>query len=597
MHRMLASSVAGAALLLALLAPTSAVAAASSSAGAHAAAASSSAGAHAAAAPPAAFVRVEGAGATLLPQTLVQTTSSIKVEGNPCPGTDVTGALDDATGGSWSGSYSSKFHDYLVSTILGETPTGNNFWTLFVNGRSSSTGGCETALHPGDHVLWFDCQADANFNCTNDPLALSAPATVQKGHRFTATVTQLDGAGHGTALAGAAVSGQGIAGVSGAGGSTRLAAHKTGVITLQADKSGATPSDPVFVCVYAHRKGECAVAGAGPRVHVTGIREREQFTRIQAPRELKGTAGPDPAGLTDVSISLLRHAPHNRCSFYDGDRGAWRATSCHHATAPLFSIGASQTWSYLLPSALPRGSYRLEVLARDGAGRRTKLTTGVSKLDFSVISTVAAHRATAARAARAAPTVEVMVVGHTRTLAAARTIRLSAQSIQIGRHRCPVPAGTALAGLIASHLRPRVTDAAGCDPASMFVTKVGPDANRGIQGWEYKVGHRSPSTGAGDPGGRLRQGQQLLWFWCVRASACEQTLGVTLRGTTARVVGYDDNGHGKTIAGATVHLDRLTATTGADGTAQLTITPGRHTVYASKAGLVPSFSKTFTAGP
>jgi hypothetical protein len=606
MHRILASSVAGAALLLVLLAPSAASAAGSpspSAAGSPSpgAAGSPSPSAHAAGAPPAAFVRVEGAGATLLPQTLVQTTSAPKVEGNPCPGTDVTGALDDATGRSWSGSYSSKFHDYLVTTILGETPSGNNFWTLWVNGRSSTTGGCETVLHPGDHVLWFDCQADMNFNCTNNPLAVRAAATVQRDRRFTATVTQLDGAGHATSITGAAVSGQGIAGVSGAGGNAHLTAHRTGVITLQADKSGATPSDPVFVCVYAHRKSECGSAGAAPRVHVAGIREREQFTRTDAPREFKGTAGPDPAGLTDVSLSLLRHAPHSRCSFYDGDRGTWRATSCRHATAPLFSIGASEAWSYLLPSALPGGSYRLEVVARDGAGGKTKLATGVSKLDFSVTAGAAADRATADRATatapRGVPTVQMMVVGHTRTLATARTIKLSAQKIRIGRRSCTVPAGTALAGLIASHRRLRVTDVAGCDPASMFVTKVGPDANHGIQGWEYKVGHKSPSTGAGDPSGRLRQGQQLLWFWCLRASACEQTLTVTLKGRSARVVGYDDNGHGKVIAGATVHLDRLTATTGADGTAKLTIVPGRHTLYASKRGLVASFPQVFTAGP
>jgi hypothetical protein len=199
--------------------------------------------------------------------------------------------------------------------------------------------------------------------------------------------------------------------------------------------------------------------------------------------------------------------------------------------------------------------------------------------------------------ARSAPSVQLMVVGRTRTLASARTVKLSATTVQIGRHRCTVPAGTALAGLIVAHLKPKVTDVAGCDPASMFVTKVGHDANHGIQGWEYKVGHKSPSAGAGDPTGRLKSNQQLLWFWCTRASACEKTLDVTLRGTTARVLGYDDNGHAQAVAGATVHLDKLTATTGADGTVQLTIAPGRHTLYATKTGLVQSFPQKFTAGP
>ena len=122
---------------------------------------------------------MEGTGATLLPQTLVHPTSASTIKGHACADATAAGALDQGTAGNWSGSYSSSFKDYLVSSILGETPTGNNFWTLWVNGRSSTTGGCATHLHPGDHVLWFDCQADANFNCTNDPLALSAPGTAR----------------------------------------------------------------------------------------------------------------------------------------------------------------------------------------------------------------------------------------------------------------------------------------------------------------------------------------------------------------------------------------------------------------------------------
>ena len=93
-----------------------------------------------AASAPDAYVRIEGARATLVGQTLVRTQSGDRVKSNPCSETSAAGALDDATHGKWSGSYSTKFGDYLVSSIDGETPTGNNFWTLFVNGRASSTG-------------------------------------------------------------------------------------------------------------------------------------------------------------------------------------------------------------------------------------------------------------------------------------------------------------------------------------------------------------------------------------------------------------------------------------------------------------------------
>ncbi len=372
LQRILTGSITGALLSLVLLAPSSAIAAVPSSA---VAAASSGA--------PSAYVRVEGAGATLLPQTLVHPSTATTLKGHTCADATAAGALDQGTAGNWSGSYSASFKDYLVGSILGETPSGNNFWTLWVNGRSSQTGGCATHLHPGDHVLWFDCQADASFNCTNNPLALSAPASVQRGRPLTVSVTQLDGAGHGRAITGAAVSGAGVTGVSGPSGIATMVPRGTGIIALQAEKSGATPSDPVYVCVYASHASDCARSGSnGPAVHVIGLLEQQVFGR--GPRLLQGTAGPDPSGLTDVSLSLFRKAPNGRCSVYDGARGRFRASKCS-ATAPSFSIGADSAWSYLFPAALPQGAYRLTAIATDGSGRQTKREVGVSVLDFGVV--------------------------------------------------------------------------------------------------------------------------------------------------------------------------------------------------------------------
>jgi hypothetical protein len=334
-----------------------------------------------AASAPDAFVRVEGARTTLVGQTLVRTHSGDRVKGNACSETSAAAALDDATHGEWSGSYDNKQGDYFVGSIDGETPSGNNYWTLWVNGRSSSTGACETPLHAADHVLWFDCHGNPNppYNCLNNPLAVTVPAVVQRGHRITARVTQIDGAGHSTPIDGARVGGA----TTDAGGVAHLTLRSAGTITLQARRSGATPSDPVPVCVYVHKRSECGTAGRGPAVHVAGITERETFTRAHAPRELNGTAGPDPSGLTDVSFSVHRRASNGHCSYYDADRAAFRATGCGTA-APLFSLGASAKWSYLLPRALAPGRYVLEVIATDGANRHTKLVTGRSRIDFTV---------------------------------------------------------------------------------------------------------------------------------------------------------------------------------------------------------------------
>jgi hypothetical protein len=201
--------------------------------------------------------------------------------------------------------------------------------------------------------------------------------------------------------------------------------------------------------------------------------------------------------------------------------------------------------------------------------------------------------------ARASTSVQMMIVGRARTLSSARTVRLGSRAIRIGRKHCSVPAATPLAGLLASGLPVRVTDASGCDTAAMFVRQVGPDRNRGIAGWEYKVGPASPSFGAGDPGQRLRAGTRLLWFWCSRATACQHTLalraspGAPIRGTafTVTVLGYDDNGHGGPVSGAVVGFAGQSATSGAGGVATLTApaAPGRYSVSAGKPGLVAPF--------
>jgi hypothetical protein len=205
----------------------------------------------------------------------------------------------------------------------------------------------------------------------------------------------------------------------------------------------------------------------------------------------------------------------------------------------------------------------------------------------------------AASAARAVPTIEVMVVGRRKTLSGPRSVRLTAGKVTIGQRRCAVPAGTALAGLLATHVKLKVTDIAGCDPTQMFVAKIGPDANHGAAGWEYKVNRSDPGVSAATDhlhGGRTT----LLWYWCVRANACQRTLAVkaTSAAGSARftVTGFDDNGHGVPVAGATVHVGSQTLTTDASGTATISASAAAgQQVYATKSGLIRSFPATFGA--
>jgi hypothetical protein len=179
-------------------------------------------------------------------------------------------------------------------------------------------------------------------------------------------------------------------------------------------------------------------------------------------------------------------------------------------------------------------------------------------------------------------------------------------SVAVGRRRCAAGDGTALAALVRSKPgRLRLRDFGACssrprDSAGLIVTGIGPDRNGGQRGWVYKVGRRAATAGAGDTGGpfgrgRLRAGQRVTWFYCVRAADCQRTLELRATpmpgGIAATVRGYDDAGDGVPIEGATVTASGVTGLTAADGKVQMALPPGAHRLVARKDGLVRSFSE------
>ena len=101
-------------------------------------------------------VRVEGDAATLVPRTaLTTTTTAVSKDGDPshgCPGTSAAGALEQASGGDWSGTYDTGLRDYAVERILGETHTfaDPSYWGFFVNDEPANSGVCNTELNAGD---------------------------------------------------------------------------------------------------------------------------------------------------------------------------------------------------------------------------------------------------------------------------------------------------------------------------------------------------------------------------------------------------------------------------------------------------------------
>jgi hypothetical protein len=200
--------------------------------------------------------------------------------------------------------------------------------------------------------------------------------------------------------------------------------------------------------------------------------------------------------------------------------------------------------------------------------------------------------------------VEVMVVGRERVLRGPADVRLKERTVKVAGRRCRVGAATPLSALAGMRLRFTLRDYGRCgrkprSAAGLYVRAIGRERERGIAGWVYKVGRRTPTIGAADTSRRLRAGQRVTWFWCRRAGACQRTLEVRPDRTAAApgevlrvtVRGYDDLGAGVPVGGATVRLGDASAVTGPDGVATLTVPAagGALALSAERAGMVPAF--------
>ena len=317
-------------------------------------------------------VRVEAPGKTLADATL--TTTRAKVVGkdgdatHSCSGTSAAGALEQATGGKWTASWFDGL-GYAVDSIGGVKPASfSEYWTLWLNGKSSTTGVCDTELQAGDQVLEFLCKATPDFSsCTNLPLELRPGRIHLRGTDYVLNVhvVRLAGDGTSTPVAGATVHGGLQPVITGAGGSASVKLPRQAL--LRATHAGDVPSGTVG-CVTADGGGSC---GSGdrqpPLVRVQGIRPGQSFALADAPRELDGIAR-DPSGVT-VALRLTRRVD-GRCASFAPGRGTFRP--CGKQPRTPFDVGDRTHWSYLLPKPLLPGKYVLLVRGTDAAGNVTR---------------------------------------------------------------------------------------------------------------------------------------------------------------------------------------------------------------------------------
>jgi hypothetical protein len=219
----------------------------------------------------------------------------------------------------------------------------------------------------------------------------------------------------------------------------------------------------------------------------------------------------------------------------------------------------------------------------------------------------------------AAATVDSMVVGKTRVLRGPKHVKLKPRTVKVSGRRCRVLAATPLSVLAAAHLKLGFRDYGSCgkrprDAVGLYVTSVAGEREKGHGGWVYKVGRRAGTASAADPSGpfgtgrRLRNGQRITWFWCELQSSgsCQRTLEARPERTSAEpgealrvtVRGYDDQGKGVAVQGATVRLGSATALSGAGGVAVLTVPAhsGTLRLQAERSGMVRSFPRGVAVG-
>jgi len=370
------------------------------------------AAAGAAAEPTSVTVRVEGLSETKLPPTPVALgTAPVVKDGNAshaCGGGTALAALELATGGNWNGPWNSKFNQYEIFSIEGEThefepsSKANYFWSFWLDEKESEVGACEAQLQPGDRLLFFpSCFGEACPSPAPLPLGVQAPASAGVGEAVQVTVSRFTPAGVASNVAGATVAGGGASATTDALGHATLSFASAGETLLRVSAPGSVRTETT-VCVHAGNDGTCgtqapALAAPPPAVHaaappppykgpyaviaqVTSVRDQHVYAPAGAPRVLSGTVSAHVA-VTSVSISLRRrHA--GRCSVYNAVRERFVRARC--GRSEFFAVARGASFSYLLPGKLGPGAYVLEVHANDAAGNQVTAAFGKSRIRFYV---------------------------------------------------------------------------------------------------------------------------------------------------------------------------------------------------------------------
>jgi hypothetical protein len=366
-------------------------------------------------------VRVEGLTETkLLPTQVTLTGAPVVNDGNAehaCPGNGALAALQIATGGNWSGPWNSKFKQYELFTIEGEThlfepeASANYFWSFWLNEKESEIGACEAQVNPGDRVLFLvSCFGKACPEPAPTPLGINAPSSANVGEPIPVSVKRFSSSGVATEAPGATITGASAPVTTDALGHATVAFTQPGSAILRVSAPSSIRTEAT-ICVHNGNDGTCgtpASAAAGPSAgkaqnvpvlpyrgpyaivaRTTGLLDTRSYTRRNAPRVLGGIVTAHTS-VTSVSIELWRRHK-GRCYAYDGRHERFLSAPCARAgyfkipsASSFFKVSSTSSFSYLLPFTLGPGEYVLDIQATDAAGNRTTLARGTSRIRFYV---------------------------------------------------------------------------------------------------------------------------------------------------------------------------------------------------------------------
>ena len=131
-------------------------------------------------------------------------------------------------------------HEYFITSILGEKPSGSDYWTIFVNNKAASIGACDIKLARGEKILF------AVTDGSEHPSSLTAPHSAVAGQRFKVKLVGYNAAGKPHRLAHVAITANGIKSArTNRSGVATITDDSPGVVILRAKPKGYVRSEAI----------------------------------------------------------------------------------------------------------------------------------------------------------------------------------------------------------------------------------------------------------------------------------------------------------------------------------------------------------------